>query len=376
LLGDMGADVIKVEPTYGDEARALGPKVGNDSGFFIGLNRNKRGLALDLTKAEAREVYARLVRSADIVVENLRPEAKERLGVTYDAARRENPHIVYISVSTFGESGPYVGRPGIDPIAQALSGFMSVTGEPDGQPLRAGPSVADATCANLVAFAATVGLWVRERQGIGQQIGVCLIDGLVHIQGPLLGVYFLSNFVVPRSGNASPFYAPAGAYQCRDGRLVQIAILNDKFFGNLCRALDLPDLLTDPRFTTTLARIEHRALLDKLLAERFRALDWEEAASRLAAADAIFAPVLSYPEVVRDPQVLHNRMIEEVDHAAFGRIKVTGVPVKLAVTPGAVRRAPPALGQHTIEVLKELGYSDEEIGRLRASGAVGEMRTI
>lgn len=370
MLGDMGADVIKVEPIRGDEARTLGPRIGEESGLFVGLNRNKRGLALDLSKPEGREVYFRLARRADIVVENIRPKAKEKLGIGYEPTRRENPRIIYISVSTFGQDGPYAGRPGIDPLAQALTGFMSVTGEPGGGPLKAGPAVADATCANLVAFAAMVGLWTRERQGIGQQIEICLIDGLLHIQAPLLGLYFLLNYVQPRTGNSSPHYAPANAYPCRDGRLIQIAVFNDKFFGNFCRALSREELLGDPRFATLSARLEHREDLDKLVGDALRELDCDEAMRRLAEADVIAAPVLSYPEVFRDPQVLHNQMAQEVEHARVGRLRVGGVPIKLKATPGAVRRAPPALGQHTREILKEVGYTDAEVERLRASGVV------
>ncbi len=184
MLADMGADVIKIEPPRGDESRYFGPRVGADSGVFVGINRNKRGLVLDLAQPAGRQVYTRLLKTADVVVENLRPSAKAKLGVDYEASRVHQPQIVYISVSTFGQSGPYSRRPGIDPIAQAMSGFMAVTGERGGEPLKAGPAVADATCAMLVAYAAMVGLWVREKQGVGQQIEVCLVDGLIHLQAP------------------------------------------------------------------------------------------------------------------------------------------------------------------------------------------------
>ena len=182
MLGDMGADVVKIEPPYGDESRAIGPKVENDSGFYLGINRNKRGIVLDLTQPEGKALYFRLVRTADIIVDNLRPQAKAKLGISYEENCQYNPRIICITVSAFGQDGPYGGRPGIDPLAQALTGFMSVTGEKGGKPLKAGPAIADATCANLVAFSAMVGLWTREQQGIGQQIELCLMDGLIHVQ--------------------------------------------------------------------------------------------------------------------------------------------------------------------------------------------------
>lgn len=370
MLGDMGADVIKIEPPYGDESRAIGPGVENDSGFFVGINRNKRGLVLDLTKPEGREIYFRLVRTADIIVDNLRPQAKAKLGIGYEETRAHNPKIVCISVSAFGQEGPYAGRPGVDPLAQALSGLMSVTGEKDGKPLRTGAAVADATCANLVAFAAMVGLWVREQQGIGQQIEVCLLDGLIHIQPSQVGQFFLLNYMQPRAGNASPFAAPYGTFTCRDGRDIQVVSLNNKFFHNICRAVGREDLITDPRFTTGQERLARGDVLHAEIQSAFSQVDSEDMMRRLIAADVMAAPVNTHRETFADPQVLHNQMAVEVDHARVGKLKVGGLAVKLKKTPGAVRLAPPILGQHTREVLQELGLSDADMEQLRQSGVI------
>ncbi len=370
MLGDMGADVIKIEPPYGDESRAIGPKVENDSGFFVGINRNKRGIVLDLTKPEGKELYFRLVRTADIIVDNLRPQAKAKLGISYEETCKYNAKIVCISVSAFGQDGPYGGRPGIDPLAQALSGFMSVTGDKDQKPLKAGPAIADATCANLVAYAAMLGMWTREQQGIGQQIEVCLVDGLIHVQPSQVGQFFLKNYVQPRVGNASPFYAPYGTFTCRDGRDIQIASFNNKFFHNICRAIEREDLTTDPRFTTAEDRLAREAELNAEIQAAFAKKDSDELMRRLIAEDVMAAPVNSYEQTFADPQVQHNQMAVEVTHARVGKVKVGGIPIKLKKTPGAVRLAPPVLGQHTREVLQELGISDAEMEKLRQQEVV------
>ena len=370
MLGDMGADVIKIEPPYGDESRAIGPKVENDSGFFVGINRNKRGIVLDLTKPEGKELYFRLVRTADIIIDNLRPQAKAKLGISYEETCKYNPKIIGITVSAFGQDGPYGGRPGIDPLAQALTGFMSVTGEKDGKPLKAGPAIADATCANLVAFSAMVGLWVREQQGIGQQIELCLVDGLIHVQPSQVGQFFLNNYIQPRVGNASPFYAPYGTFTCRDGRAIQIASFNNKFFHNICKAIEREDLMTEPRFSTGEDRLTHEPELNAAIQAYFSQKDSEDMMRRLIAADVMAAPVNTYHETFTDPQVQHNQMAVEVNHARVGKLKVGGIPAKLKKTPGAVRLAPPTLGQHTREVLQELGLNDVDMERLLQTGAV------
>ena len=370
MLGDMGADVIKIEPPRGDEARTLGPAIGDDSGLFVGVNRNKRGLVLDLTKPEGRAVYERLVMTADIVVENLRADAERRLGVSYEDTVRHNPRIIYISVSTFGESGPYAGRPGIDPLAQALSGLMNVTGEPGGGPLKAGVAVADATCANLVAFAAMVGLWVRQTQGIGQRIELNLVDGLIHLQPANVGMYFVSNYLAPRVGNASHFYAPYNTFVCADGREVMIALFSDKWFAKLCRAIGRADLAADPRFAQNDGRLAYRAALEAEVGAWFRSVTAAEAMRMLTEADVIAAPVLNHAEAFADPQVIHNGMVVDVEHARLGPITVGGVAPKLAATPGSVRRAPPALGEHSEEILREAGFEDEAIARLKENGVI------
>lgn len=354
LLGDMGADVIKLEPPSGDETRRLGPRRGTDSGVFVGVNRNKRGIVADLRSEHGQRVLDRLVRWADVVVDNLRPGARRKLGLDHESVSTRNPRVISVSVSAYGSSGPYAGRPGIDPVAQALSGMMQVTGLTDGPPLKAGAPVGDAVCSLLAAFGAVNALYSRERTGCGQQVEVALIDGLVHIQAPYTGQYFLLGEQQPRTGNTTDWYAPYDAYRCADGRYVHLACYNDKFFANLCRAIGRPELADDDAYRTNDARLANRAGLDGIIAGFVGGLDRQAVLDVLWDNDVIVGPVNDYAAMVADPQVRHNGMVVDVAHHA-GPLRVTGVPVRLSGTPGAVRLPPPGLGEHTEQVLRELG---------------------
>jgi crotonobetainyl-CoA:carnitine CoA-transferase CaiB-like acyl-CoA transferase len=363
LLGDLGAEVIKLEPPRGDETRRFGPRRGTDSGVFVGVNRNKRSLRVDLRTEDGQEVLARLVQWADVVVDNLRPQARAALGLDHETLRAQNPRVISVSLSSFGPDGPYAGRAGIDPVAQALTGFMSVTGPRGGEPTKAGPPVGDATASLLATVGALAALRARDSTGVGQQVDASLIDGLVHIQAPYTGQYFLLGTQQPRTGNSIDWYAPYNAYECGDGRFLHLACYNDKVFGNLCAALGRPELTDDVRFATNDARLEHRDELDEIISGFLAARPRQQALDLLWDHDVIVGPVNDYADVFTDPQVVHNKMVVDVDHHS-GPLRVTGVPVRLSANPGAVRRPPPGLGEHTAEVLGELGFDAEFVARL------------
>jgi crotonobetainyl-CoA:carnitine CoA-transferase CaiB-like acyl-CoA transferase len=251
-----------------------------------------------------------------------------------------------------------------------MSGLMFVTGEPGGRPVKAGAAVADATVSAYVAYGAMVALWARQQQGIGQHLEISLLDSLFHLQAPLLGRYFLTGDIPPRVGNGSPDYGPYNTYTSRDGTPIQVACFSDKWFENFCQAVGRPALLDDARFVTNEKRLENAAALDALMQEACQQFDTVELLRRLDAADVIHGPVLSYAQAIADPQIQHNDMVQDVEHANVGPLRTHGLPIRLHRTPGAVRRPPPGLGQHTEEVLQELGYSAAQIAALQQSGAI------
>ncbi|MEZ5171296.1 MAG: CoA transferase [Acidimicrobiia bacterium] len=369
LLGDLGADVLKIESPYGDESRHLGPERSGERSAFLSLNRNKRDIVLDLRRPDAREVFGRLVETADVVITNVREPALSRLGLDYDAVRSHRHDIIWIGVTAFGPEGPYAGRPGIDFLIQGYAGLLALNGEPDGPPVRVTIPLIDTLTSVLVTTAALAAVHSRGATGEGQRIDISLLDALVHAQAAGLGSYLVTGDETPRTGNRSLYFAPSGIYGTKDGRSIVITCPSERFFEKLCTALDT-DWLQDPRFESIERRLENEDALDSAIEARCRDFDADELLERLTAADVLSAPLNEVRDVVEDPQILHNRMIVTTEHDTLGPLRLTGVPIHFAATPGSVRRPPPLQGQHTEEVLSELGYGPDRIAELVRDGAV------
>jgi crotonobetainyl-CoA:carnitine CoA-transferase CaiB-like acyl-CoA transferase len=371
FLGDMGADVIKIEDTTGgDESRTWPPHKDGEAAAYLVCNRNKRGMTLDLKAAEGRELLKRLVQGADVLVENFRTGTMEGFGLGYDALSAVNPRLVYCAISAFGRTGPLRDRAGYEALLQAYTGVMSVTGEPEGDPVRCGLSFLDLTTGILAAFAVLNALLQRERTGLGQQVEAALLETAVALLNYHAEGYLLTGNVPGRLGSGHPSVVPYRNFRCRDARYVFIATANDRLWGRLCKALGLEQLPEDPRFKTNLDRVGHRAEVEAIVAQAVGRHDMEPLLKLLDEADVPAAPVSSVDRVMQDPQVEHRRMVETAVHSRLGEIKVVGTPLKFsAMTPG-VRRAAPAYGEHTDEILKEAGLTEAEVAALRTKGVV------
>lgn len=372
LLADMGADVIKIEqPGKGDDTRAWGPPyLGDQSGYYLAVNRNKRGIAIDLKSDAGRQIALDLVRNADVVVENFRVGVMEKLGLGYDELRAIKPDLIYCSISGFGRSGPYSSRPGYDLIAEAMSGFMSVTGEPEGVGMRAGVAIGDVTTGMMASNMILAALLHRERTGEGQLVEAALLDTIV---GWLINAnlyYLITGENQPRTGNAHALVVPYQEFQAADLPMI-ITAGNDRLFAALCATIGRPDLPDDPRFRTNSDRIANRAELASLIEAELAHKPAAEWAELLEAAGVPSAPINTMAEVFADPHVLARQMLVEVEHATLGSIQLPGVPMKFSATDAAVRTAPPVLGQHTREVLRErCNMDDAAIDALVVAGVV------
>jgi len=371
FLGDMGADVIKIEDTVaGDESRTWPPHKDGEAAAYLVCNRNKRGMTLDLKADEGRELLKRLVLRSDVLVENFRTGTMEEFGLGYEALAAVNPRLVYCSISAFGRTGPLKDGAGYEALLQAYAGVMSVTGEPDGDPVRCGLSFLDLTTGILSAFAVVNALFQRERTGLGQQVEAALLETAVSLLNYHAEGYLLTGNVPGRLGSSHPSVAPYRNFKCRDGQYVFIAAANGRLWGRLCKGLGLEQLTEDPRFKSNLDRVQHRAELDPIVAEAVGRHDMEPLLKLLDEAGVPAAPVSTVDRIMREPQVEHRGMVQTAVHSRLGEIKVVGTPLKFsAMTPG-VRRAAPTYGEHTDEILKEAGLSAAEVAALRAKGVV------
>ncbi|MFQ5838553.1 MAG: CaiB/BaiF CoA transferase family protein [Thermoplasmata archaeon] len=370
ILGDLGADIVKVEPPEGDLTRSWGPPfLDGESCYYLSVNRNKRSICVDLSRQEGRDVLYDLVRASDVFLENFRPGVAQRLGIGYDRVKEVKRDIIYCSISGFGQDGPYRDTPSFDIILQALGGFMGITGEEGRPPVRIGVAIADLGAGLHAAIAVLAALWRWGRTGKGAYIDVSILDGQVFWLTYMAQQYFLTGTPPTRMGSRHPNIAPYQAFRTADGYIV-VAAANEKFWNGMCRALEKEDLASMEDFSTNEMRIENREALDEHLEGIFRKRRTEDWLQRLQAEGVPCAPVNPLDRVFSDPQVLHRGMVKEVRHSSLGQIKQLGFPFKFPTWDFDIRFAPPLKGEHTREVLKEIGYGEDRIEKLRESRVV------
>ena len=369
LLADMGARVIKVEPPAGDSTRSMSGARGSDSPPFNAVNRGKLGIVLDLSHDKGRDVFRHLARAADIVIENFRPGVMTRLGLDYDALSRQNPRLIYASVSGHGQTGPWAAKGGFDLIAQGLSGLMSVTGHASGEPVKVGVPVTDLGAGLFALIGVLAALHHRSRSGLGQHIDTSLVDAGLALSVWEVTDYFTSGQVPRPLGSAHRMTAPYQAFRCADG-FITIGAANDRNFAKLAGVLGHPEWIADARFSADYLRVQHRSelatMIDAITAGAPRAF-WLE---QLDEAGVPCGPILDYEDALTTPQALAREMTMDVAHPTLGRLRTLGTPIKMSRTPLDPQGRAPLLGEHTDSVLASAGYSDDEIEQLRSAGTI------
>ncbi len=368
LLADMGARVIKVEPPAGDSSRVMAGTHGSDSPAFNAVNRGKLGVVLDFDQAKGREDFVRLAREADILIENFRPGVMARLGIDYETLSRENPRLIYASISGHGQTGPWSSKGGFDLIAQGLSGLMSVTGHPGEAPAKVGVPITDLGAGLFAAIGVLAALHHRSQTGRGQHIDTSLVEAGLALSVWEATHYFTTGQVPGPIGSAHRLTAPYQAFRCADG-YITIGGANDRNFVKIARVLGHPEWLTDQRFATNHERVQYQselaAMVDATTRTNPRAF-WIE---QFEQAGVPCGPILDYEDALTTPQAMAREMTVDVDHPTLGRLRTLGTPIKMSETPLNPKRRAPLLGEHTDSVLSRAGYSDDEIEQLRISGA-------
>lgn len=374
MLADLGADVIKIEkPGSGDDTRGFTPPVmpgTQESAYFIGANRNKRSVTLDLAKPEGQAIALELIASSDILVENFKVGALAKYGLGYEQLHARFPGLIYCSITGFGQTGPYAARPGYDSLIQAMGGVMSLTGEPDGQPQKVGIPLADLFAGLYGCIGILAALRHKEATGLGQQVDIGMLDTHVAWLANQGMNYLATGENPPRLGNQHPNIVPYQVFATADGHVV-LSIGNDPTFERFCRNVGLDDLVADARFATNAARVQNRQLVTDKLAPVLRSHPTAWWVERLEALSIACGPINKLAEVFADPQVQARGAVREMEHGSGAKVKVIANPVRLSETPADYRLPPPILGEHTDSVLREsLGLDEARLKQLRANGVI------
>lgn len=371
VLADLGAEIIKVEqPIVGDDARAFGPYLEGESGYFMSINRNKESMTVNLKSPEGKEIIKAMVKEVDVVVENFRPGTMKKLGLDYDVLKEINPRIIYATSTGYGQSGPYSQRPAYDAVVQAMGGIMSITGQPGGEPTRVGSSIGDITAGIFTAIGILAALHERENSGLGQMVDVAMLDCQVAILENAITRYLFTGDVPHPIGNRHPSIVPFESFATKSEPII-VAVGNDKLWVTFCDLLGLNELVDDPRFSSNPLRSENYNELRPKIAEKMLIKTAEEWQAIFDENGIPSGPINTVDKVLENPQVIARHMIEEVDHPVAGKTRIPGIPIKLSRTPGEITKAAPLLGADTETLLgKYLGYDAEKIAELREKKAI------
>lgn len=370
VLGDLGAEIIKVEPPNGESSRTYGPFKNGASAYFNSVNRNKFSFCLDLKTEAGKQVAWDLVKVSDVLVENFRPGTFERLGFGYEAVNKVNSRIVYASISGFGHTGPYQGRPAYDVIIQSMSGVMSITGEPDGPPVRVGTSIADIMAGYQAAIAILSALFARTTSKVGTRVDVAMLDAMLYALENAITRTDVTGEIPHPYGTAHPTLTPFQAFKTKDRHIV-VAIGSEPLWKEFCRALVRTDLWEDPDYRTNESRRQNRASLVQALQETFETRTFAHWAEIFEQHELPYAPIFDIAETMCDAQVIARNMIQEIDHPSYGTMKVAGIPFKMGGMSDSIRHPAPTKGEHNLHVLQSiLGYSDAAVDKLLSEHTV------